>query len=341
MKRREFVVGTGAIGLLAACGGGAVPPAAPSATPVALIRAKLGSVSVSAANSAIWAAEDGGYLKKYGLDAEVVNIADSTQAVAALLSGEVPLNCGISGTAVVASSLQGSDLVMLGVTVNTFPSSLYAKQSIQSVAGLKGMKIGVSRFGTASDTGGRISLRRNGLDPAKDATFLQFGGLNEILAALQTGQIDAGVLSPPHTVLARAAGFKELVDMGALGIEYFYNGVATTRAFAKQNGTLVENALKALIEGAQRFKTDEAFGKSIVQNRTKLTDASQVEETWRLFATKYLTARAFVTPGGIQTVIDEVAQREPKAQWAKPMDFYDDSFMKKLDESGFIKSIVR
>ncbi len=60
---------------------------------------------MSAANSAIWAAEDGGYLKKYGLNAEVRTIAYSTQAVPAMLSGEVPLNCGLSGTAVVASDL--------------------------------------------------------------------------------------------------------------------------------------------------------------------------------------------------------------------------------------------
>src|SRR5207245_9627506 len=152
LKRRELLVYSGG-GLLVARGGVAAPsPAAAGAggptptTAPASLKVRLGSVSVSAANAAIWSAEDGGFLKKYGLDAQVSNVADSTQAVAALLAGEIPLNCGISGTAVVASVLQGSDLVIIASTVNTFPSSLYAKSSVTSIAGSRGGKVGVSRF---------------------------------------------------------------------------------------------------------------------------------------------------------------------------------------------------
>lgn len=346
LKRREFLIGLGTVtagGVLAACGGSTTTSGAsapPTATPApSPIKARLGSVSVSAANSAIWSAEDGGYLKKYGLDAEVVNIADSTQAVPAMLTGDVPLNCGVSGSAVIASNIQGSDLVIIASTVNTFPSSLYVKPSIGSVAQLKGAKIGVSRLGTASDTGGRIAVKQGGVDP-KDVTWLALGGLNEILAALQSGQIDGGVLSPPQTVLARAAGFKELVEMGGLGIPYVYNGVAASRAFLAKNGDLVERALKAIIEGEHRFRTDAEFGKQVVAQRTKLQDAAQVEETWRLFATRYLQEPPFPTDAAMRTVLDELGQSQPKALTATPGTFYDDSFLKKLESSGFIKSIT-
>ena len=329
---------------LVACGGGIAAPSGstaiatttPAPTP---FKVTLGSVSVSAANSAIWSAEDGGYLKKYGLDADVKNIGDSTQAVPAMLSGEVPLNCGISGSAVVASSLQGGDVIFVGVTVNTFPSSLYTKQSVASVAALKGGKIGVSRLGSASDTGGRIALTRNGLDP-KEFTFVQLGGLDQILAALIAGQIDGAVLSPPQTLLARSAGFKDLVDMSALGVEYVYNGIATTRAFAKQNGPAIENVLKAIVEGVHRFKTDAAFGKSVVANRTKLADQGQVEETYRLFANTYLKDRPFLTDASFKTVLDELAPVQPKAVGASTSAFYDNGYLKKLEDAGFLKSVL-
>src|SRR3989442_11579600 len=132
LKRRELLVYSLG-GLVVACGGVAAPSPAPSGTTGAAsptstpapIKVRLGSVSVSAANSAIWAAEDGGYLRKYGLDAEVSNVADSTQAVAALLAGEIPLNCGISGTAGGASVLPGSGLVVIACTRNTVPPPLY------------------------------------------------------------------------------------------------------------------------------------------------------------------------------------------------------------------------
>ena len=342
MDRREFLAGVGAVGVggfLAACAPAPAPAsvASPTATP---FKIKLGFVSVSAANSAIWAAEDGGYLKKYGLAAEVLGIADSTQAVPSILTGDTPINCGLSGTALVASGLQGSDLVFVGVTINTFPSSIYVKSSIQSAAALRGGKVGVTRFGTASDTAGRIGLKQVGLDPARDVTLIQTGGLNESLAAMQSGQLDAGVLSPPVTLLARTAGFRELVDVSNAGVEYVYNGIATSRGFAKQNPAVIENVLKAVIEGVQRFRTDAEFGKKVTADRTKLQDQAQVEETWRLFATKYLKQPPFLTDAALQSVLDELSANNAKAKAATPKDFYDNSFLKKLEDAGFIRSVV-
>jgi ABC-type nitrate/sulfonate/bicarbonate transport system substrate-binding protein len=350
MKRRELLIRTGAAaagGLLAACGGGTPASSAPVATAAAAtataapspIKVKIGWVSVSAANSAIWSAEDGGYLKKYGLDADVLNIADSTQAVAAMLAGEVPLNCGLSGTAVVSSVLGGSDLVILAATVATFPNSLYGKADIPNVAALKGKKIGVTRIGTASDTAARYGLRSGGVDP-KDVQFIQTGGLRETIAALQAGQIDAGALSPPESLIARGLGFKEIVDVGKLGIEYVYNGVVTSRAYAQKNSAAIEATLKAVIEGEHRFRTDGVFGKKVIADRTKLTDAAQVEETYTLFAKTYLKEPPFVTDAAIQNTLDDVANTNPKAKGADPKQFIDQTWMKKLEDSGFFKRLT-
>ena len=355
MKRRELLIRSGAVaagGLLAACGGAVTTSsAAPSAAAVGssaattaptpaptLTKVKLGWVSVSAANSAIWSAEEGGYLKKYGLDAEVLGIADSTQAVAAMLAGDVPLNCGLSGTAIVASVLGGSDLVILAATVATFPNSLYGKASIPNVAALKGAKIGVTRIGTASDTAARYGLRSGGVD-AKDVQFISTGGLRETIAALQAGQIDAGALSPPETLIARDLGFKEIVNVGTLGIEYVYNGVATSKAYAQKNPGVVEAALKAVVEGEHRFRTDPDFGKKLIAARAKITDARQIEETYSLFAKTYLKEPPFVTDAAIQSVLDDLAATNPKAKGADLKLFVDQSWMKKLDDSGFIKGL--
>jgi ABC-type nitrate/sulfonate/bicarbonate transport system substrate-binding protein len=351
--RRAFLARIGAasaVGAIAACGGTA--PAATSATASAaaaatatpaptLTKVRLGQVSVSAANAAIWSADEGGFLKKYGLDAEVVVIADSTQGVAALVSGQVPINCGISGTAVVSSVIGGSDLAFYAVTVNTFPGGIYAQPAIQSVKDLKGKRLGVSRVGTASDTGGRIVLRQNGLDPNKDVAILGIGGIPEILAAMKTGQIDAGVLSPPTTLQARDAGFRQVVDIGALGIEYAYNGVVASRAFQKQNPGLVESVVQALVEGVHRFKADPAFGKAVVAKRASLTEQPLIDETYDAFAKIYLKEPPTPTDGGIRTVLEElVSANNTKAKDALPASFYDLGVLRKLQDSGFLKQIT-
>ncbi len=350
MKRRELLIRSGAVmagGLIAACGGGvASPSAAPSAAvkataspSAAPVKVNLGWVSVSAANSAIWSAEDGGYLKTYGLQAENPNFQDSTQAVAALIAKNTDINCGISGTAIVAANLQGSDLIIIASTINTFPNSLYSKTSIAKVADLKGKKIGVTRIGTASDTAARFALSSGGLDPDKDVEYIQTGGLNQTVAALAANQIDAGALSPPQTLAARTLGFKELVDVSTLGLEYVYNGVATSRAYAEKNANVVEDVLKAILAGEHRFRTDAAFGKKVTADRAKLKDQAQIDETYTLFATKYLNYPPFPTAGAMKTVLTELGKTRPDARTADPNKFIDPSYLQKLQDSGFIKSL--
>lgn len=343
MRRRELLIRSGAAlagGVIAACGGAAVAPSAPSAAATtAPVKIKLGWVSVSSANSAIWSAEDGGYLKQYGLDADVPNFADSTQAVAALVSGGTEVNCGISGTAIVAANLQGSDLIIIASTINTFPNSLYSKASVANIAGLKGLKVGVTRIGTASDTAARLGIRSGGLDPDKDVQYVQTGGLNETVAALQTGQIDAGALSPPQTLAARNLGFKELIDVSTLGLEYVYNGVATSRAYAQKNPAAIDALLKAIVAGEHRFRTDPAFGKKVTATRAKLTDQAQIDETYALFAKSYLKEPPFPTEAAMRTVLDELSKTRADAKAADPKRFIDASYLQKLQDSGFFKSL--
>jgi NitT/TauT family transport system substrate-binding protein len=264
-------------------------------------------------------------------------IQNSPQAVPAILSGEIPLNCGISSTDVIASALQGADLTFLAVTINTFPSSIMGQPGLDQ---LKGARIGVSRFGSASDTAARVYLKRQGIDPNADVTLVQIGGTNETLAALQSGQLDAGVLSPPVTTQAKQLGFVEMVDIGKLGIEYAYNGVAGQKKWIADNADLVENVLKALIEGAHRFKTDAEFGKSTIQKFTKVDDPDVLQVTWEPFANEYLRDRPFPTDPGMQTVLDELGGTVEKARTASPRDFYDDSMLKQFEQNGFFRSVL-
>ncbi|MDE3101453.1 MAG: ABC transporter substrate-binding protein [Chloroflexota bacterium] len=338
-------------GLIAACGGAAAPAAKATAA-IASASAKavatatptptketIGYVSVSAANSVVWSAYDGGFFTKYGIEATLDGIADSTQAVAALLSGQVPINCGLSGTAVVGADLKGNaDLTVIATSVGTFPNSLYVQPSVTSVAQLRGKKVGVTRLGTASDTAAQIALKSGGLTQ-KDVQWIQTGGLNQTVAALKAGQIEAGSLSPPETLIARNLGMKELVDVGSLGVEYVYNGVIISRAFGEKNHDLILNVLRALLEGEHRFRTDATFGKQVITTHTKLKDPAQLEETYSDFAKKYLAWPPFPTQKALQTVIDQLAVLRPEAKGADPKKFYDDSYLNTLKASGFISKL--
>jgi len=44
---------------------------------------------------------------------------------------------------------------------------------------------------------------------------------------------------------------------------------------------------------------------------------------------------------GIQTILDELALKNPKAKTARPEDFIDMSFVKKLDDEGFYDRLYK
>ena len=50
----------------------------------------------------------------------------------------------------------------------------------------------------------------------------------------------------------------------------------------------------------------------------------------------HATAKQFSSRAGIQTILDELAERNPNARQAKPQDSIDTAFIQQLDDSGYI-----
>jgi NitT/TauT family transport system substrate-binding protein len=64
-------------------------------------------------------------------------------------------------------------------------------------AALKGLTIGITRPGAPTDVFARYFLVRAGLNPDRDATLVQVGGVPALAAAFKSERIDAFLLSPP------------------------------------------------------------------------------------------------------------------------------------------------
>jgi len=89
---------------------------------------------------------------------------------------------------------------------------LYAKLEIRPVRALKGRRVGASGIGSGPDSLLREILRQNGLDASRDVAVLTLGVMPTIFSGLQSGTVDAAMLSPPVTFKAEEAGFRELVE---------------------------------------------------------------------------------------------------------------------------------
>ena len=290
--------------------------------------------AISGSHVALWVAKEAGLFDQHGLTVELIYLGGG-QATKVLLAGTAPI-ISISGPAPVAAAVQGADTVLVSCVLNTFIFSLMSRPEIERPEGLLGKKIGISRFGAATDFALRYVLRRWGLEPSRDVTILQIGGVPEILSAIQARSIDAGVLASPSTLRARKAGLRELVDMGTLGIDYPGSCIVTTKRFLKEDRRTVKQFLKGYLEGVRRTLSDQPFASRVIRKYTRVTEPEVIAVTYQDFV-RYVQPIPRATTAGVKLILEQLSASEPKALGVKPESLIDSSLLQELEGEGYFK----
>jgi ABC-type nitrate/sulfonate/bicarbonate transport system substrate-binding protein len=286
----------------------------------------------------VWVTKEAALFEKHGLNVEMIYIAGSSKIVQAMLAKEIPIS-EIAIPAVIQANLAGADLVMLAGPNHRPGQKLMVKPEIKSREGLKGKKLGVTRFGTSDDFLLRYILNQWGIQPDREVALVQMGGSQEILAGLSSGGIDGGMISSPLNLRALKLGFEMLVDLSAIGVDYQGAGVVTTRSYVREHPDVVRRYLKAYVEGLHRFKTDRDFSLKVLAKYSRIGERDMLEETYNHYAVKVMPRVPYPTLKGIQLVLDEIASRNPKAREILPPGLVDLSYLKEIDSSGFIKAL--
>ena len=152
----------------------------------------------------LWAAQDAGIFKKHGLQVELIAVGSSTRGIAAIVSGDLDILAG-GGSSGVTSQLQGySDMALFANVIQSFLFSVMVQPSITEVAQLRGKRMGVTRFGGTLDFVARQYVKRQGMEPGKDVTFVQIGAMPDIVVSVLTGAIESGVIGIPQNFSPRS-----------------------------------------------------------------------------------------------------------------------------------------
>src|SRR6266487_4058840 len=229
------------------------------ATADAQEKIRIAYSSTDTLNSLWTVADDTGFYKKHGLDAEVVYIGSTTVGVAAIVSQDVQVG-NAAGSGVANAVVRGADTVSVACFINVLAYELVVLDSVKSAEDLKGKSIGISRFGSVSDVAARELVKGLGLRPMEDVKILQVGGAAERAAGFSRGVI-AGFPSPPGNVYLIPGGLPHriLANMADLKKPYplpFICAVTTKSYLAKKRDT-VKRVLMALIEASHFFKTNK------------------------------------------------------------------------------------
>ena len=133
------------------------------------------------------------FAKKQGLKLEISEFNNDQLALKALIAGELDSFEGGPQGAFSANS-KGADAKILGCHWVVVPHGIYAKDSIKTVADLKGKQIAVSAPNSMPDMLARSALEKFGLSD-KDVKLAAVGGDRDRYQALVGGVVDAAVVS--------------------------------------------------------------------------------------------------------------------------------------------------
>ena len=134
-----------------------------------------------------------------------------------------------------------------------------------------------------------------------------------------------------------------LLDLGDTDIYYLQTMVATMRSFIKNNRDKVIRFLKGYLEGIAFFKQNRKESLDVVKKKLRL-DAGQernLERAFDLLNAKYYETLPYPSMRGVETVLGFVEKDNPKAKTADPKSFVDESPLREIDQSGFIKTLYQ
>jgi len=329
--RKSDARGIRAIGVLAALLVFAAGSAAAEKINTSYISVSPGSSSI------IWVAKDARIFEKHGLDATIIFISGSVRGIQAILAGEIPIGEG-GGPGLASARLAGADVVAIAGNVNVLPYYLVAQPGIKRPEDLRG-KIGGNHIaGTTAEFALRVGLKKLGLDPLKDVNLRVIGGTMDRMIALQKGIVNFTVATEPGKAMAEKLGFPTIVDLAAMQIPFPQNGVYTSTRFIREHPDTVRRYMRAYVEAIHFYKTRKEETIRISQKYSRLEDRKAQEETWE-WHTKYIPSAPYPPIDGYQLILQDMAEKNPKAAQANAKDYVDLRFVKELEDSGFIKNL--
>jgi NitT/TauT family transport system substrate-binding protein len=290
-------------------------------------------------STVIQVAKEARLFDKHGIDATVIFISGSVRGIQAILAGEIPIGEG-GGPGLASARLAGGDVVAIAGNVNVLPYYLVSHPSIKRPEDLRGKIGGTHIAGTTAEFALKVGLKKIGLDPLKDTSLRVIGGAIERMVALQKGIVQFTVVTEAGKAQAEKLGYPTVVDMVALQIPFPQNGIYTSTKLIRENPDLVRRYMRAYVEALHFYKTHKEDTFKIMRKYSRVEDRSVLEEAWDWHA-KFMPDAPYPPVDGYQLVLNDLAEKNPKAAQANVKDYIDSRFVKELEDSGFIKALYR
>ena len=306
-------------------------------------KSNLASSVTSESMTAVWVARERGLFKKHGLEMQFILMPRNPLAVAALIAGEI--DAAIIGPGhLVNAGLSGADLIGVANFHQKLDFRLNSRPDIKKAEDLRGKRIAISGPGSTSHLVSLLALQGLNIDLVQGRiAFLTIPGteINRRLA-LETGGVDATSLRGAVGDLYGNKGYNVLYNLKATGATLPQNMLVTTRRIAAVKPQVIEGYLKTMIE-AIAVTLDPANKELVTRllvSNLRLTSAADAEESYLAVINSYERAPQTSLEGmkRLQTLLTQI---NPKIADVRVENVIDNSFMNKLESSGYIQSVSK
>ena len=276
--------------------------------------------SRSIASIDLYIAQDRGFFRQEGLDAELVQVRGNI-AMAALLAGETHAANNV-GTVLRAMERTDAPLKIVSMSLKRNLFWLVARPEIRSIGDLKGKVLGTTTIGGSQHLAAARVLRKGGLNPDKDVTVMAAGDAPAQLQSLVSGAMHAAALSPPTVILARDKYKLRILGSAVEDVINLQNGLAVIEKLLCEKRDVVKRIIRARAR-ANRYFWENERGTAEVLAKYLRVELPVATESHRL-ARQAFTANGIPTDKEIDEFLKSDAEllklREPVSP-AKLFDF--------------------
>jgi ABC-type nitrate/sulfonate/bicarbonate transport system substrate-binding protein len=282
---------------------------------------------------AMWIAQDAGLYAQNGLNVHIVNMNGGSHGAEELQAGRIDvMHVGLSS--VVKINRAGGDLRFIGSLSNVIRFTFFSTPAVKTAADLKGGLVGVSTFGSESDSTVTLALQRLGLT-RDDVRIEEFGGGSRRLAAVKSGEISATALNEPFSSLAREQGVHVLADLVPEQIPWLFSGITTERSSIQTRRDSLAGFLKATIEGNYMALSNEKLAKEILAKELNISDPKILDISYNDFK-QQSPLNLEPSPQGAKNILALFPGGSASVE-----DYVDTSILDELKQDGFFQEMQK
>jgi ABC-type nitrate/sulfonate/bicarbonate transport system substrate-binding protein len=278
-----------------------------------------------------------GLYRKYGLDPDVVLVRSSATATAGLAAGNIQFGY-IGGSAVINAAAEGVPLKLVASYDAELNYDIVARPEIKNIEGLKGKKFGVGSLGGTPWMAAKLAFEYLGLDEKRDRIqVIAMANQTSRFNALEQGAVHAAILQGNYSRALQAKGFSVIVDLARAKLPFLGAGVVVSARFLRENQTMVENLLKALLD-CQGFINAPANKPAVLRllgSYLRETNPVALEEGFQVLSGN-LRRKPFPSLAGLNNIKRILALSNSKIAAVKTEELIDDGLLRRFDHTGLL-----